>query len=90
MRNVGGAGAEAAGSRLPGARRRRAGRRRRSPGQTRGQQERRGSLKEFHPARFLVTFALGLGNPSKDPRLKSGTFQTALPTTEKQVIVYFR
>lgn len=63
------------GSRLPGARRRRAGRRRRSAGQTRGQQERRGSLKEFHPARFL-----GLGNPSKDPSLKPWTFQTALQT----------
>lgn len=58
----------------PGARRRRAGRRRRFAGQTRGQQERRGSLKEFRPARFLITFAPGLGDPSKDPSLKSGTF----------------
>lgn len=79
MRNVGGAGAEATGELLargpgPGARGRRAGRRRRFAGQTRGQQERRGSLKEFHPARFLVTFAPGHGDPSKDPSLKSGTF----------------
>lgn len=75
------------GAARPGAGRRRAGRRRCSAGQTRGQQERRGSLKGFNPVWLRVPVfprAQESYPKSEPPSLKSGTLYTAFPTTDKQ------